>query len=78
METTRKLQKVGGSVALTIPAEMARELGLSAGDEVRIRVEAGEEMRVSRTSPRPRIEVVEFMARFMEEYDEDLRSLADR
>ncbi len=77
METVRKLQKVGGSVALTIPAEMARELGLSAGDEVSVRSDE-EGMRVSRMSPRPRMEVVEFMARFMEEYDEDLRSLADR
>ncbi|MGH3087399.1 MAG: AbrB/MazE/SpoVT family DNA-binding domain-containing protein [Rubrobacteraceae bacterium] len=77
MEITRKLQKVGGSVALTIPAEMARELGLSAGDEVRMRSD-GEEMRVKRATPRPRPEVVEFMARFMEEYDEDLRSLADK
>lgn len=77
METTRKLQKVGGSIALTIPAEMARELGLSAGDEVRMSSDGGE-MRVRRGIPHPRPEVVEFMARFMKEYDADLRSLADR
>lgn len=41
MEVTRTLQKVGGSVVLTIPAEIARELALGAGSEVRIRSEGG-------------------------------------
>lgn len=77
METTRKLQKVGGSVALTIPAEMARELAFVPGSEVRMRSEDGR-MVVEPASSRPRPEVVEFMARFMEEYDADLRSLADK
>lgn len=77
METVRKLQKVGGSIALTIPAEMARELGLSAGDEVSLR--SGEEgMLVKRANPQPRAEVVEFMERFTKKYDEALRNLADR
>lgn len=77
METTRRLQKVGGSIALTIPAEMARELALAPGSEVRLRSEGGR-LLMDPVSPRPRQEVVEFMARFMDEYDADLRSLADR
>lgn len=77
MEAVRKLQKIGGSVALTIPAEMARELGLSAGDEVRVRVEDGR-MVVERAGGRPPGDVVEFMARFMGKYDEALRNLAGR
>lgn len=77
MEAVRKLQKIGGSVALTIPAEMARELGLSAGDEVRVLSEDGR-MVVSRAVERPPVDVVEFMERFMGKYDEALRNLADR
>lgn len=77
METRRKLQKVGGSVALTIPAEMARELGLSAEDEVRVRSEDGR-MVVERAVERPPEDVAAFMARFMEKYGEALRNLANR
>ncbi len=77
MEFTRKLQKVGGSVVLTIPAEIARELALTPGSEVRMRSENGR-LLLDPMFPKPRQEVVEFMARFMDEYDADLRSLADR
>ena len=77
MEVTRKLQRVGGSVAVTIPAEIARERALTPGTEGRMRSENGRLM-LDPVSSRPRQEVVEFMARFMDEYDADLRSLADR
>lgn len=77
METRRKLSKVGGSVMLPIPPEMLGELALEAGSEVRLSSGDGH-IRVDPVSQRPRREVVEFMARFMEEYDADLRSLADR
>lgn len=77
LEVTRKLQRIGGSVAVTIPAEIAQELSLSPGSEVRLRSEGGR-LLLDPVSPRPRQEVVEFMARFMDEYDADLRSLADR
>lgn len=77
METTRKLQKVGGSVVLTIPAEMARELSLGPEDEVRVRSEGGR-MVVERAVERPPGDVVEFMSRFMGKYDEALRNLANR
>ena len=62
---------------MTIPAEIARELSLVPGGEVTMRSEQGR-LIMEPSSPRPRREVVEFMARFMEEYDADLRSLADR
>lgn len=77
MEVTRKLQKVGGSIVLTIPAEMARELGLSAGDEVRVK-SGGGSLKVESVAERPPDDVVEFMARFTAKYDEVLRNLADR
>lgn len=77
METVRKLQKVGGSIALTIPAEMARELGLSAGDEVSLRSEGGR-MVVESASSGPDSDIVEFMSRFTGKYDEALRNLSNR
>ncbi len=73
----RRLQKVGGSIALTIPAEMARELGLGPEDEVRVRSEDGR-MVVERAVERPPEDVVAFMACFTGKYDEALRNLADR
>lgn len=77
VEVSRKLQKVGGSVVLTIPAEIARELALTPGSEVRMRSEGGR-LLLDPVSPKLRQEVVEFVARFMDEYDSGLRSLADR
>lgn len=77
MEVTRKLQKVGGSVVLTIPAEIARELALEAGSEVRLTSGEGH-IRVEPAAPRPSSEVVEFMQHFMGKYDQALRNLADR
>ena len=77
MEITRKLQKVGGSVVLTIPAEIARELALTPGSEVRMRSEDGR-LVLDPVSPRPSPEAVEFMRRFIGKYDQTLKNLADR
>lgn len=77
METRRKLNKVGGSVMLSIPPEMLGELALEAGSEVRIFLGEGH-IRVEPVGPRPRPEVVEFMRRFVKDYDQALRNLADR
>ena len=77
VKVARKLQKVGGSVVLTIPAEIARELALTPNSEVRLRSENGR-LLLDPVSPKPRQEVVNFMVRLMEEYDSDLRSLSDR
>ncbi len=77
MEVTRKLQKVGGSVVLTIPAEIARELALEAGSEVRLSSGDGH-IRVEPAAPRPSHEAVEFMRHFVAKYDRALKNLADR
>lgn len=61
----------------TMPAEIARELALTPGSEVRMRSEGGR-LLLDPVFPKPRQEVVGFMARFMEEYDSDSRSLTDR
>lgn len=76
METTRRLQKIWGSLALTIPAELAAELGLEAGDEVRLR-SAGSGF-ITEPARRPDPEPVEWAQRMMRIYEEDLRKLADR
>lgn len=77
METTRKLQKMGGSLALTIPAQMAQEMHLEAGQTV---VLSGDEthieVRAARWRPSP--ELLEFAERFSKKYDKTLKELADR
>lgn len=77
METRRRLKKVGGSVMLAIPAEIAAELGLEAESEVRVSSEEGA-FRVEPLRGRPPEDVARFMARFTEKYDEALRNLAER
>lgn len=77
METRRRLNKVGGSVMLSIPPEILDELALEAGSEVKL-TSGGGRIRVEPAVPRPSPEAVDSMRRFMGEYDEALRNLADR
>ena len=75
MQVERTLKKVGGSVMLPIPPELLKELHLHAGQTVRLLSEDGR-FSVEPAAQRPRPEAVEFMARFMDKYDEAFRSLA--
>lgn len=77
METTRKLQRMGGSLALTIPAQMAEDMRLEAGQEV---VLSGDETRIEiRTARwRPSPQLLEFAERFSRKYNETLKDLAGR
>lgn len=77
MEIERKLRKVGGSVMVPIPPEMLDELQLRADQQVRL-VSEGGGIRIEPAVPRPSPEVVEFAAKFMDEYEDALRELADR
>jgi putative addiction module antidote len=77
LEIERKLRKVGGSVMVPIPPEMLDELQLQAGQPVRL-VSEGRGLRIEPAVPRPSPEVVEFAAKFIEEYEDVLRELADR
>jgi antitoxin component of MazEF toxin-antitoxin module len=77
MEIERKLRKVGGSVMVPIPPEMLDELQLRADQSVRLVSEEGG-IRIEPAVPRPSPEVVEFAARFIGEYEDVLRALADR
>ncbi|MDX6380201.1 MAG: Antidote-toxin recognition MazE, bacterial antitoxin [Rubrobacteraceae bacterium] len=77
MEIERKLRKVGGSVMVPIPPEMLDELQLRADQLVRLVSEEGS-IKIEPAVPRPSPEVVEFAAKFMDEYEDVLRELADR
>ena len=77
MEIERRLRKVGGSVMVPIPPEMLEELQLRADQQVRL-ISEGSGIRIEPTAPRPSPEVVEFAARFMDEYEDVMRALADR
>lgn len=77
MRVNRKLKKVGGSVMVPIPPEALEELGLTAGSEISISTEDGY-LRLESTGPRPPRDIAEFMAEFMDDYDEALRNLAQR
>ncbi|CAA9511730.1 MAG: hypothetical protein AVDCRST_MAG12-3254 [uncultured Rubrobacteraceae bacterium] len=77
MDIERKLRKVGGSVMVPIPPEMLDELQLRADQSVRL-VSEGGGIRIEPAVPRPSPEVVEFAAKFMDEYEDVLRELADR
>lgn len=73
----RELREVDGSVMLQIPAEMLRDLRWEPGRAVIL--DSGEgELRVGPTVRRPPAEAAEFIAGFVEEYDEAMRELADR
>lgn len=60
-----------------IPPEMLGELQLRAGQSVRL-VSANGMIRIEPAVPRPLPEVVEFAAKFIDEYEDVLRELADR
>ncbi len=77
MQVERRLRKVGGSVMVPIPPEMLDELQLRTDQSVRLVSEEGS-IRIEPAVPRPSPEVVEFAARFMDEYEDVLRELADR
>ena len=53
------LRAVGGSVSVTLPRQMLRELGLDAGASVAVTLEAG---RLVLTPTRPRYTLAELLA----------------
>ncbi|MBV9454044.1 MAG: hypothetical protein JOZ19_08005 [Rubrobacter sp.] len=77
MQVEKTLKKVGGSVVLTIPPEILRQLHLRADQVVRLSSEAGR-FYVEPVAQKPEPDAVEFMARFTEKYDEAFRNLAQR
>lgn len=62
---------------IPIPPEVLKDMGLEAGEDVLLSYEAGV-MRMEPSVPRPSPDAVEFMSRFVEEYDEAMRNLSER
>lgn len=77
METKRRLNKVGGSVALFIPPEMLDELRLGPGEEVEVRSEGGS-IHIRPAEAGPPDDLVEFAHRFTQKYETALRNLSQR
>ncbi len=77
METNKKLTRIGGSVMVSIPPQMLEEMGVKAGEEVRLISEAGQ-VTIKPAVKQPPADVVEFAKRFSERYAEAMRNLAQR
>ena len=77
----QKVIVVGNSLAVTIPKESAKKLGLRSGSRVEVRVD--ESRRLVSFSPVETLSsddrhIAELTANFMRRYDKDLRNLARR
>ena len=77
MQARRKLRKVGGSVMLPIPPEVLEDMSLREGQDVLLSYEEGV-IEIKPSAPRPSPEAIEFMSRFVEQYDEAMSKLANR
>ena len=78
---SQKVIVVGNSLAVTIPKDSAKKLGLRSGSRVEVRVDTKRRMLSFSPIASLRAEgvrVAELTAKFMRRYDKDLRNLADR
>lgn len=78
---SQKVIVVGNSLAVTIPKDSAKKLGLKSGSRVEVRVD--ETRRIVSFSPVHTLSsddqrVAELTANFMRRYEKDLRNLARR
>ena len=77
----QKVITVGNSLAVTIPKESAKKLGLRSGSRVEVRID--ESKRLVSFSPVETLSsddrrIAELTASFMQRYAKDLRNLARR
>ena len=77
----QKVITVGNSLAVTIPKESAKKLGLRSGSRVEVRID--ESKRIVSFSPADSLSVedrrvAELTVNFMQRYAKDLRNLARR
>lgn len=77
METNEKLIKIGDSVMVSIPPQMLEEMGVKAGEEVRLVGEAGR-VTIGPALKQPSADVVDFAKRFSERYARAMRNLSQR
>jgi antitoxin component of MazEF toxin-antitoxin module len=76
VETVRKLQRVGGSVMLSVPPEALRDAGMKAGDSVVVRSAMGRLEVLREDGPDP--DALEFMESFLAEYGKAMEKLATK
>lgn len=62
---------------LPIPPEVLEDMSLKDGHKVSLSYEEGV-LRIEPSAPRPSQEAVEFMSKFVKEYDEAMSNLAHR
>lgn len=77
----QKVITVGNSLAVTIPKEIATNLGLKSGSRVEVQVDESKETITFRpvdTLSQEDRAVAKLTADFMRRYDKDLRNLAER
>ena len=76
---SQKVIVIGNSLAVTIPKESARGLGIGAGDRVEVHVDSRRKIvsfrAVEKTSQSDQ-KIAKMTANFMRRYDKDLRELA--
>lgn len=77
----QKVIVVGNSLAVTIPKDSAKKLGLRSGSRVEVHID--EDRRIVSFAPVSALPVedrriAELTANFMRRYDKDLRNLARR
>lgn len=78
---SQKVIVVGNSLAITIPKESARKLGLRAGSRIEMEVDARRKIGSFRSETvlsHADEHIARLTADFMRRYDKDLRELANR
>ena len=74
----QKLLKVGSSTAVVIPKRSLEELGLQAGDEVRVEVDEKERLVMIRALTKKREEIIAWTDAFIHRYRAALEALAKK
>lgn len=77
---TQKVIKVGSSMAVTIPKEMADELGITLGQAVQLEIDKKRRAftYVTQRSAKPNRELIEWTDKFIERYRPMLEALAKK
>ena len=81
-EYNRKVNQTGNSLTVSIPSEVAKQLGIQKGDAVSVIFESSaNEFVVKKKTSLPknvRPEIVSALDKVMSKYDKTLRNLRDR
>jgi len=75
---TQKVLKVGSSMAVTLPKKSLQELGIKAGDEVRVDVDFKKKRVIVEPASHVDPELLEWTKKFIERYRPALEALAKK